>query len=181
MEKLRILLANGLAGFLDLCMGALIASATLSSLGVEPLPWHLAVGGMLALLPDFDILGPILAGREVQGNHHTTLLHRPILLIPAATLAAWALGGQAWALVAFLCVAWHYLHDTPPLSQGGIAWLWPFDRRYWSPWGPKEPHMGHANHHEWLKENWMRLSPMLCAETGAGFVALALALFIALQ
>ncbi len=180
VEKLRILLANGLAGSLDLCMGTLIAAAAFSALGLEPQLWHLVAGAVLAVLPDFDILGPILLSREVKGNHHTTLLHRPLLIIPTVSPAAYALGGQAWGLVALLCVAWHYLHDTPPLSQGGIAWLWPYDSRYWSLWGPKEPHMGHANHKEWLEQNWMALSPMLLTELSAGIVALVLALLIAL-
>lgn len=178
MQKLRILIANGLAGSLDLAMGALIAAATLSSLGIEVELWHLAIGAVLGVLPDFDIVGPILLGHEVEGNHHTTLMHRPILVIPAAALAAYILGGQAWGLVAFLCVAWHYVHDTPPLSQGGIAWLWPLDSRYWSLWGPKEPHAGHMDHHEWLRQNWMRVSAMLCMELGAGLMAITLALFI---
>lgn len=181
MEKWRILLANALAGFLDLSMGALIAAATLYSLGVQPGLWHLLIGSVLAVLPDFDIIPAILLGREAAGNHHTTLMHRPLLIIPAAALVAYLVGGQAWGTVALLCVSWHYLHDTPPLSLGGIAWLWPFDYRYWSLWGPKEPHMGHLNHHEWLRYNWMRLSSMLRMEVGAGLMALALALFIASQ
>lgn len=181
MEKMRILLANALAGSLDLSMGALIAAATLSSFGVEPQLWHLALGGVLAVLPDFDIVLPILMGREVKGNHHTTLMHRPVLIIPAAALAAYLLGGHAWVMVAFLCVSWHYLHDTPPLSQGGIAWLWPLDRRYWSVWGAQEPRMGHANHNEWLKQNWMRPSRLSITEIGAGLLALALAISIVLR
>ncbi len=179
VEKLRILLANALAGSLDFCMGALIAAATLSTLGMQPALWHLVVGGILALLPDFDILGPILLGHEVEGNHHVTLLHRPVLVIPAAALAGYLLGGHAWALVAFLCVSWHYLHDTPPLGMGGIAWLWPLDSRYWSPWGPQEPHTAGMSHYEWLKKYWFTLSPTFCMEVGAGLVALSLALFIA--
>lgn len=181
MEKLRILLANALAGSLDLCMGALIAAATLSSFGVHPTLWHLAAGAVLAVLPDFDVVLPILCMREVKGNHHTTLMHRPALIIPAAACAAYAVGGPAWSMVALLCVSWHYLHDTPPLGMSGIAWLWPYDSRYWSPWGPAEPHTGGPGHHEWLKKYWMTLSPMLCMELGAGLMALALALFIASQ
>lgn len=181
MEKLRILLANGLAGSLDLCMGALIASATLSSLGIQPEPWHLLVGAVLGVLPDFDFLMPILMLREPQGNHHTTLMHRPIILLPAVALIGYAPGGPAWSLVAFLCVAWHFVHDTKPLSVGGVAWLWPFDHRYWSPWGPEEPHTAGYTHHQWLKEHWMRLSPTLCMELGAGLMAIALAVFIALR
>jgi hypothetical protein len=181
MENMRILLGNALAGSLDAAMGALIAAAALSALGVQPTLWHLAFGSLLAVLPDFDMLVPILLGREVRGNHHVTLMHRPLLIIPAAALAAYLIGGQAWSLVAFLCVSWHYLHDTPPLGVSGIAWLWPIDYRYWSPRGPEEPHMAGYTHHAWLKKYWMRLSPTLCMEVGAGLMAITLALFIALR
>lgn len=178
---MRILLGNALAGFLDLGVGALIAAAVLSSLGIQPVLWHLAAAGVLAVLPDFDILLPIISGREPVGNHRMTFMHRPLIVIPVVSLAAYLLGGQAWGIVALLCVLWHYLHDTPPLSQGGIAWLWPYDSRYWSPWGPTEPKLGSMAHNEWLKKYWLQLSPLLCIEVGAGLMALALALFIVWQ
>lgn len=181
MEKLRMLLGNALAGFLDLSMGAALAAVTLSAFGMQPEPWHLAVGAALAVLPDFDILLPVLRMREVTGNHRTTLMHRPLLLVPLAALAAFALGGPAWGATAFACALWHFAHDTPPLSAGGIAWLWPFDERYWSPHGAAEPRMPGMPHHEWLKKYWLRPSPLLLMEIGAGLMALALALLIALQ
>ncbi len=181
MEKLRIFLANGLAGSLDLCIGTLIAAATLSEFGIQPEFWHLALGAILAVLPDFDIIPSILLGREVEGNHHITLMHRPLVIIPAAALASYLLGGPVWGLVALLCVSWHYLHDTPPLSQGGIAWLWPFDHRYWSLRGPAEPHAGHLNHREWLAAYWLQPSRLSVTEVGAGLLSLLAALLIVLQ
>lgn len=179
MEKPRMLIGNALAGFLDAGMGAFIAAATLWALGTEPALWHLPAGAALALLPDFDILPAILRMREVTGNHRATLLHRPLLVIPAAALAAFALGGLAWGAAAFLCVLWHFAHDTPPLSQGGIAWLWPFDARYWSLKGPAAPHAPTLSHRAWIEKHWLALSPLLLIELGAGVAALALAFLIA--
>jgi hypothetical protein len=181
MEKLRMLLGNALAGFLDLSVGACIASAALAAWGMHPGLWQLAAGSVLGVLPDFDIVAPILLGRENLGNHHTTLMHRPLFLVPAASLCAYLIGGPEWALIAFLCVAWHYLHDTPPLSTGGIAWLWPLDSRYISPWGWSAPHAGGMSHHAWLKKYWLTPSPRSRMEIGAGLMALALALLIAWQ
>ena len=179
MEKLRMLLGNALAGFLDLSMGAALAAITLSAFGMRPELWHLAVGAALAVLPDFDILLPILRMREVTGNHHATLMHRPLLVMPAAALAAFLLGGPAWGLAALLCVSWHFAHDTPPLGMDGIAWLWPFDERYWSPYGAAEPRISGLPHYEWLRKYWLTPSPLLLMEIGAGLMALALALLIA--
>lgn len=169
-----------MAGFLDLCMGALIASATLSTLGYEVLPWHLAVGAVLAVLPDFDIIIPILTDQKNIESHHTTLAHRPLFLLPIATLAAYLLGGSAFALVAFLCVAWHYLHDTPPLSPSGIAWLWPFDTRFVSVFGIQEPKVGVLSHDEWITKYWLRPTARSVSEIGVGVAALFVAITIAI-
>jgi hypothetical protein len=162
-------------------MGAALAAVTLSAFGMRPELWHLLIGSALGVLPDFDIIPAVLRMREITGNHRTTIMHRPLFLVPAAALAAYLVGGQAWGLAAFLCVTWHFVHDTPPLSMGGIAWLWPLDSRYWSPWGPAEPHTGGMSHHEWLEKYWLRPSPLLLMEIGTGLMALALALFIALR
>lgn len=180
MQRALILAGDFLAGFLDLCMGALIASATLSALGVEPLPWHLALGAILAVLPDFDIIVPILTDQKGIESHHTTLMHRPLFLILLAALVAYALGGSAWALVAFLCVAWHFVHDTPPLSPGGIAWLWPFDTRFVSVFGTEEPRTEALTHDEWISQYWLRPTVRSVSEIGAGLVALVLAVAIAI-
>ncbi len=169
-----------MAGSLDLCMGALIASATLSTLGVEVLPWHLAVGAVLAVLPDFDIIPAILTNQKGIEDHHTTLMHRPLFLIPAAALVAYALGGSAWELVAILCVGWHFLHDTPPLSPGGIAWLWPFDKRFVSVFGTHEPARGSLTHDQWIKAFWLRPTARSVSEISVGIAALVLAVAIAI-
>lgn len=174
-----ILLGDALAGTLDLCIGALIASATLSTLGYEVAPWHLVVGAILAVLPDFDIIPAVLTDRKGIEDHRTTLMHRPLLVIPAATLVAFLIGGEAWGLVAFLCVAWHYLHDTPPLSPGGIAWLWPFDTRFISVFGVEEPRSGFMGHDEWVRTYWLRPTMRSVSEVGVGLVALVLAIVIA--
>ena len=169
-----------MAGSLDLCMGALIASATLSTLGVEVLPWHLAVGAVLAVLPDFDIIPAILTNQKGIENHHTTLMHRPLFLIPAAALVAYALGGSAWELVAILCVSWHFLHDTPPLSPGGIAWMWPISTRFMSIYGTEEPRPGAQTHDEWIQTYWLKPTARSVSEISVGVVALVLAVAIAI-
>lgn len=169
-----------MAGFLDLSMGALIASATLSALGVEVLPWHLAVGAVLAVLPDFDIIPAILTTQKGIENHHTTIMHRPLFLIPLAALVAYGLGGSAWELVAILCVAWHFVHDTPPLSAGGIAWAWPMSEKFISLYGVKDPQPGELKHDEWIQTYWLRLTARSVSEISIGVVALVLAVAIAI-
>lgn len=169
-----------MAGFLDLCMGALITSLTLTLLGQDPLPWHLAVGAVLAVLPDFDIIPAILTNQKGVENHHTTLMHRPLFLVPAASLVAYALGGGTWELVAFLCVTWHFVHDTPPLSPGGIAWFWPMSEKFWSVYGSGEPQPGTLKHDEWIATYWLKPTYRSVTEMSVGLVALVLAVAIAI-
>lgn len=181
MQKLRILVASALAGSLDLGLGALIAGTVLTLAGVQPALWHLAVGGVLAVLPDFDIVSDVLRTKEPAGNHRVSPMHRPLLVIPAASLVAYILGGNTWTLITFLCVLWHYLHDTPPLSKGGISWLWPFDHRYWSLSGLEDTHKVVMSHHEWLKTYWMRPTKLSITEVGIGLLAFTAALIIVLR
>lgn len=181
MKKLKYLFGSALAAFMDFGVGVLIAAVVAEFIGVEIPIWFLAIGGVLALLPDFDIALPILTLRAPEGNHRETLFHRPVFLLPLATVATWFIGGEYWALTTFLCVLWHYIHDTKPLSEGGIAWFWPLSHNYWSLMGAEDPKnvnvsTSPAEHNAWIEKNWLRLSPMLIREVSLGVIALVLAL-----
>ncbi len=168
---------------MDFCVGTLIAACIGAVLHIHTPLWYLIIGGILAFLPDFDVIWPILrqflTGRTITGNHHETVMHRPILLVPAATLIAYIVGGPYWALTACLCVLWHYTHDTKGMGGGGIAWLWPYSSDYWSPQGFAKPTPADSEHDAWIEKNWMRLSAMSVRELSIGLVALSIALFIA--
>src|SRR5258708_5995710 len=118
---------NALAGFKDFGVGALIASIIAHVYGIEASVWllmaFLVFGSVMAVLPDFDIIIPILR-KKVTGNHRLTLMHRPLLLLPVATTIGFALGGQIIAVTVFTCVLWHFTHDS--YGGGSIGWLWPF-------------------------------------------------------
>lgn len=99
-----------------------------------------------------------------------------LILVP---LVLWLFLGSYWGVTSFLCLLWHYLHDTKPLSDG-IAWLWPWDRRYWALDGtwelPEESKMAGSGlrHHDWLRQNWLQPSKRSVLEIGFGSVALGL-------
>lgn len=122
----------GLAGILDLAAGALLVHL-LSGYFSHPLEWwQYAVGAFLGASPDIDLLSWFL-GKNVY-EHHEYLTHRPIVGIPLAVVFGWFLGGTFWATAAGIGALWHYLHDTEGflcLSNGGIAWFWPFSKKYW--------------------------------------------------
>lgn len=132
MHKLPWLMGNALAGYLDFCVGLLIATLVGNAMGYGAPPILLLWGAVCALLPDTDIVLPILRGR-IEGDHRTTLWHRPAATFLGLTVFLLALNLQAgvWAAVGYAALLWHYLHDTP---MGGIAWLWPYsDKRFIEP------------------------------------------------
>lgn len=167
MRELRWYAANLLAGFMDFGVGALIAAAVFAA-GGSAAWWQLLAGGFFALLPDMDNIWPILRGR-VEKDHHATVMHMPLLVLPLVAIAAFILGGALWGATALLCVLWHYVHDTPPLG-GGIRWLWPLG----------DEKMREQPYHElWIQKNWMRMSRMMVFEVGTGLAALVAAILIA--
>ena len=177
MKKLVWLELDAMAAFMDFAVGSLIAVLVDWALHVGIPPWYLPIGGVLAFLPDFDIIWPILrkflTDRKIVGNHHETLMHRPLLVIPIATTIAYLIGGWYWAVTTFVCVLWHYVHDTQGFGGGGLTWGWPLSEKYWSLTGPHEPAM--MDHDEWIRKFWMQLTPFSTRELLIGSVALGIA------
>lgn len=178
MEKLLKLCGNAMAAIMDFGVGALITALIGMMFGIDLSIWAYLVGGILGFLPDFDIIWPILIQDRPNGDHHQTLMHRPIILLPIVALVGWLLGGAFWSVTATLCVFWHYLHDTPEFGGGGVAWFWPFSRNYWSILkGAISPErslmaMSEAGHKQWLKEKWLRPSTISIREIEIGSAAL---------
>lgn len=167
--------ANAMAAFMDFGVGYLIA--VLVTMGFETsLPWqYLLIGGFCALIPDIDLVPSVLMGRSASFDHRQTLFHRPLLVVPIVTIIGFILGGYLWASIVFLCVVWHYLHDTNFTDTTyGIAWLWPFSSQYWSLWGSymSQTDLGH---HQWLETFWMKPSILSVREVGIGLISFCIA------
>lgn len=127
-----------LAAYMDFGVGILIA-AHLWGHWLRQIPsfWNLLGGGVFALLPDFDIVVPILRG-DIGFDHHQLWTHFPAFMIPIGGVLGYFLGGWRVALLGSICVTWHFIHDSPPLG-GGIAWTWPLSREYFSLTGAHIP------------------------------------------
>jgi hypothetical protein len=177
LQRFLFLSANVLAGFLDFTIGALIVVIIESMFGASIVPWHLIAGSALAVLPDFDLIVPILLD-TVRGDHHQTLFHRPMVMLPTSIMIGWFIGGGVWASIAGLCVFWHFLHDTRGLGGGGIAWFWPFSEQYWSLRGTQNPRSVKVDYHEWIYNNWLRPSILSVREVALGSILLAIAAWI---
>lgn len=142
--------------------------------GIELPLWAYLIGGILGFLPDFDVIWPILIQDRPNGDHHQTLMHRPIFLLPIVAVTGWLVGGFFWSTTATLCVFWHYLHDTPEFGGGGLAWFWPFSQKYWSILkGGISPErsimaMSESEHRKWLEEKWLQPSKISFREIGLG-------------
>lgn len=171
------LAANGFAAFLDFGVGTLLVSLMSMRLDYEVQWWQCLVGGMLAWAPDSDVIWMFLRRGKVYGNHHEFVTHRPLFGIGIAALVGYLAGGTFWTLTAAICVGWHYIHDTEGLGGGGIAWFWPFSRKYISFSGFKDPDKflmaeGTGKHDDWLKDVWLQPSGTSVTELGVGSLAI---------
>jgi LexA-binding, inner membrane-associated putative hydrolase len=180
VDKLFILSANALAAFMDFGIGTAIAALVAYSYDVS-LPWYLLFfGGILALVPDFDLVPSVFRGISPTFDHRQTPFHRPLLVLPLVVVIAYQLGGEMWLMIASICVFGHYLHDTNFIGTSyGLAWFWPFSKQYWSIFGSYEPELPKIGyHHEWLKQNWLQPSVLSVREIGAGVIGLSIAMWM---
>ncbi len=180
VDKLYILSANALAAFMDFGIGAAIAALVAHSYGGS-LPWYLLfLGGILALVPDFDLVPSVFKGVSPTFDHRQTPFHRPLLVLPLVSVVAYLIGGEMWLMIAGICVFGHYLHDTNFTGTSyGIAWFWPFSKQYWSVFGSYQPgplKIGH--HYEWLKQNWLQPSMLSVREISIGVIGLSVAMWL---
>lgn len=159
-----------LAAYMDFGIGILIAAHLWTHWWREtPSFWTLFLGGALALLPDFDIVVPIFMG-HVGMDHHQLPTHFPAVMLvipPALLLALW---GWRYATLGFVCILWHFIHDSPPLG-GGIAWLWPYSSEYVSLTGAHIPRPPLGS----ILPMWGRPTGLAIFELTLGSVALILA------
>ncbi len=171
-----------LAGYLDMCVGLFLTLGVAYVLKM-PVSAGYYIGGMtLAVLPDFDLLFLYFIKGQTTGNHHELLSHRPLFTLPLATAIAYKLGGSFWGLLAGCAVLWHFIHDTEGFGGGGIGWIWPFSKKYYSLSGGKEPMSSRAaavlDFHKWLGDYWFRPSKQSLIETALGSVLLFIVLYL---
>lgn len=172
IKKALFVAVIGMAMFMDFAIGVLIVAVMSLAFGVKTSIWQLTLGGVLALLPDFDLILPLLRRRyEGLGEHHTSLMHRPFFLLPVSVAVAWYLGGPFWASVTFLCVLWHFVHDTKGFGDGGLEWFWPFSKKEWFLFGSEDP-VPKPPTVEWLSTLWLVPSYRSIAEMVLGAIAL---------
>lgn len=175
MHVLSSLITMGMAAFMDFGIGVFITSLVATIVGKALEPWQLIIGGMLAFLPDADLVYYLLTGQKHKiPQHHTTLLHRPLIVVPVASTVAWLYFGSFWGVVTILCVTYHYTHDTKGLLGGaGLQWFWPLSEKEWSFSGSEAPSQ-HLNPEldSWLSNQWLRPTRQSLLEIGLGSLAL---------
>ncbi len=180
LNTLRWFIANGMAGFQDLCVGALVAAAVWRLAEYlhfhESVPWwYILIGSIFALAPDFDVIKDILSKTHITYDHHTTYFHRPIKFMPTtlslvAVVGTFGVGFEktmVWEVLAIICLLWHYLHDYP-LGDGYLNWFYPFTPDKLIP----------NDHDVWLQEKWCKPSERSVEEIVVGIVCLTIALVL---
>ncbi len=182
MQKAFYLIANLMAGFMDMGVGALVAVLLALYLG-QPVA---GLSGIAAVLlwgmfwqvsPDMDIVPSILrrgfTGKPFNFDHHQTWLHWPLAMIPPVALVTWFFLGEYWCAVACVCMFFHYIHDAV-FMKNGLAWIFRLRRKFVSypiqESGTKTPD-------EWIERNWMQQSRLSIYEMLIGMTALSVAIF----
>jgi hypothetical protein len=179
MQTLKKLGANAMAAFLDIGAGAMIALTVTSLVDTTLTPSLLMVGIIAALLPDTDIVPFILLRKPITFDHHQTLWHRPLLLIPVSVAMSFVTLGTVGATIVGCALIWHYLHDTdwiyPPTR--GIAWLWPFSTKFISWYGTyQQPQR--INHDDHLERRWIAPSLTSVSEVLLGLILFSTTIYL---
>jgi hypothetical protein len=115
--------------FLDIGLGILSAIFVSQSSGAPLTIWFIFAGILFALLPDIDFLIHIFQKKSHRHNayEHRSIVHLPLLYIPAGSLLLWLLLGPAWAMLFAFASTLHFLHDSIGIGRG-VQWLFPFSR-----------------------------------------------------
>jgi len=181
MFRIFYLCAVGLAAFQDLAAGAAFATilGTLSHTQLEW--WHIVCGALFFVLPDFDLITPILRrvflGERIAFNHHETVFHWPIFMIPMITIAAWSTGDSYWGLLAFFGLSFHYLHDASNMVPADrLRWIFRPFPKFWSLENRDDP--GYVESDEWIKSCWMKPSAFAMREIMIGSICVGIATFL---
>jgi len=150
VKLLLALAADGMAGFLDLAMGALIAFMVHWLMySIAPPWWYLLVGSVFGFLPDLDIVRAFVHKGVTAntGDHRLTVMHRPLIMLPIVSIVVGVIVAPYWGAVACLGLLWHYNHDSRWMSVSDIDWLWPL--------GPHRE-LPYMDHPAWREMYWLQ-------------------------
>ena len=180
MISLLRLCGSAYVAFFDFSVGAFAVFVLSRLFKVDPSVGKYLLGGILGLVPDFDVLYMYVRRGRVYDNHHELLTHRPLIMVPLLFLLAGFLGGLFWASVAATCLLLHYIHDSQGWG-GGLGWLWPFSSRYYSFKGSIEKEKSRiernkGKHNEWLAATWLTPTPQSVTEVCIGALLLGISL-----
>lgn len=131
----KIIVGFFLAGALDMAGGILIAFFLLKTFpGAAPKLQACLAGAVFAVFPDVDGLKQIKTiireGRLYVD--HRLWTHYPLVVLPIAA-ALLAPLSPFYAILAVLCLLFHYVHDSLDLEENGegIKWLAPLRHHYY--------------------------------------------------
>jgi hypothetical protein len=151
------------------------------------------LGIAFALLPDLDFIYSVAKHwpkDERSVIKHRSLIHYPLIYIPAGSVIA-LFFGMPWAVLFFLASLGHFIHDSIGLGWG-VAWLWPLRResytffwRYTAPekilprkivyrWEQEriDDLITEYTDHDWLRNLYLKFHPFFVTEIAVFLLAL---------
>jgi len=132
LKLVRFGVGISMAILTDIAFGALVVHLFGKVFLLNITTYFYLIGMFLALLPDIDT--PIMwLYKHGHFSIHRLGTHYPLIIIPVICLpliilsVIWPILGY-WALVAFICLLFHYIHDSIG-KEVGEKWLWPIDKK----------------------------------------------------
>lgn len=176
MQTLHKWAVRGMAAYADYG-SAIFVVGVMAALAAKYLVWwEVFLSGFLQLIPDSDMVLPLLRDDyKEMTQHHSTLMHRPLLILPLSGIVAYMIGGAFWAVATLICVSLHYFHDKSPIGDSDLYLLWPLPRR-WTGYEDSPQYEGH----QWLKDRWIRPSRFALTELTVGSIGLLIGLSVTL-
>lgn len=115
--------------FLDIGIGIFVSIFTSFVFDFEISFWLILISVFFAVAPDVDFLYFFPKRGDTKYDHnHRSIIHYPLLYLPAGTILFWMVFGNIWATVFFFSSLFHFIHDSIGIGWG-VRWLYPFSNR----------------------------------------------------
>lgn len=155
--------------FGDIGIGILLSIFVTHLFGVDLTIYHIIGGILFALLPDIDMLIFVIPGLKKLFNGHREWTHHPLKYI-SLTILVFFVAGPVWALLFFLCILFHFIHDSLWIGNG-IAWLGPYSKKRYKFFNIEKPYT--PGPITWIRDFYLRPTVVSVTELGIFIVSIS--------
>ncbi len=154
----------------DIGIGIIFSILITHFFGVEINAFYILGGIIFVLLPDIDILSFVHPWFKKIFQGHREWTHHPLKYLPIAVVLLF-IAGPVWVLLFFLCIFFHFVHDSLWIGPG-VAWLGPFSKKHYKFFNIEKPYS--PGPITWFKDYYFRPTIISITETGVFIAAVIL-------